>query len=70
MNLTGCLVIGFLSPLADVRGAFTPESRALIFAGFLGGYTTFSTFGNETMNLLRTGEHLPALVNVAAQVGI
>ena len=41
VNLTGCLVIGFLSQLADARGAFTPESRALIFAGFLGGYTTF-----------------------------
>ncbi len=70
VNLTGCLIIGFLSHLSDTRGAFTPESRALIFVGILGGYTTFSTFGNETMNFLRTGEHLSALVNVAAQVGI
>jgi CrcB protein len=63
VNLIGCFVIGFLSQLADTRGVFSPESRALIFIGFLGGFTTFSTFGNESVNLLRDGENLYALVN-------
>jgi fluoride exporter len=47
-------VIGFLSELAEEHGLFTAEARAFVFIGILGGFTTFSTFGNETMNLLRT----------------
>jgi CrcB protein len=68
VNLTGCLAIGFLSQLADLRGVFTAEARALVFIGVLGGFTTFSTFGNETMNFLREGEPWPALLNVGAHV--
>lgn len=68
VNLAGCFVVGFLSYLADVRGVFTPETRAFVFIGLLGGFTTFSTFGNETMNLLRDGENTYALANVGAHV--
>ena len=68
VNLIGCFVIGFLSHLAESRGAFTPESRAFLFIGILGGFTTFSSFGNETMNLLRDGESFNALANVGANV--
>ena len=68
VNLIGCFVIGFLSQLAETRGAFTPESRALIFIGLLGGFTTFSAFGNDTINLLRDGETFNALANVGANV--
>jgi CrcB protein len=64
----GCFVIGFLSQLAEARGAFTPESRAFIFIGILGGFTTFSSFGNDTINLLRGGETFNALANVGANV--
>jgi fluoride exporter len=70
VNLIGCLVIGFLSQLADTRGVFTPETRALVFIGFLGGFTTFSTFGNESVNLLRDGENLFALVNTGLHIGV
>lgn len=65
VNLAGCFVIGFLSQLAETRGVFTPETRALVFVGFLGGFTTFSTFGNESLNLLRAGENAYALLNAA-----
>ena len=68
VNLLGCLVIGFLSQLADLRGVFTPEGRLFVFVGILGGFTTFSTFGNDTMNFLRGGEGLSALLNVGAHI--
>lgn len=68
VNLIGCFVIGFLSHLAETRGAFTPETRALVFIGVLGGFTTFSSFGNDTFNLLRDGETVNALANVGANV--
>ncbi|MDL1911496.1 fluoride efflux transporter CrcB [Chloroflexi bacterium CFX6] len=68
VNLIGCFVIGFLSQLAESRGAFTPESRALVFIGVLGGFTTFSSFGSDTLNLLRDGETFNALANVGANV--
>ncbi|MCS6774129.1 MAG: fluoride efflux transporter CrcB [Anaerolineae bacterium] len=68
VNVLGCLLIGFLSYLAEARSAFTPELRALVFTGILGGFTTFSTFSNETFNLLRGGEGLSALLNLVAHV--
>ncbi len=68
VNLIGCFVIGFLSQLAETRGAFTSESRAFVFIGILGGFTTFSSFGNDTLNLLRDGETFNALANVGANV--
>jgi len=68
VNLIGCFVIGFLSQLAEARGVFTSETRALVFVGVLGGFTTFSSFGNDTINLLRDGEMFNALANVGANV--
>ncbi|PYV41862.1 MAG: hypothetical protein DMG06_15795 [Acidobacteria bacterium] len=68
MLISRCLVIGFLSQLAEARGVFMAESRAFVFIGVLGGFTTFSTFSNETMNLLRDGERLLAVVNIAAHL--
>jgi CrcB protein len=68
VNLAGCAAIGFLSQLAESRGLFTGEMRVLIFVGILGGFTTFSAFGNETINLWREGANAIAAANVAAQV--
>lgn len=68
VNAAGCLIIGLISQLADVRGVFTPEARLLIFVGVLGGFTTFSTFGNETFNLAQDGQTLPSLLNIAAHL--
>ena len=66
VNLIGCLAIGFFSQLAETRGVFTAELRTLIFIGVLGGFTTFSAFGNETINLWRDGENSLAVTNIAA----
>jgi len=68
VNLMGCFVIGFLAQLAEAHGVFTSESRSFVFIGILGGFTTFSSFGNETMNLFRDGETFNALANVGANV--
>jgi len=68
VNLIGCFVIGFLSQLAETRGVFTSESRALVFIGILGGFTTFSSFGNDTINLIREGELINGLLNVGTNV--
>ena len=68
VNLIGCFLIGFLSQLAETRGVFTAESRTFVFIGILGGFTTFSAFGNETMNLWRDGQNTLAIANVAANV--
>lgn len=68
VNFLGCLAIGFLSQLAETRGFFTAETRTLIFIGVLGGFTTFSAFSNETMNLWREGENLLAALNVSAHL--
>ena len=68
VNLTGCLIIGFCSQLVDARGFFSTEARVLIFIGILGGFTTFSTFGNETMNLLREREFFVAFANMTAHL--
>jgi fluoride exporter len=68
VNLFGCFIIGILSQLVESRGVFTPETRALVFIGILGGFTTFSSFGNDTLNLLHDGKTFNALANVGANV--
>jgi fluoride exporter len=68
VNVCGCFVIGFLSHVAEAREMFTAQSTALVFIGFLGGLTTFSTFGNETVNLLRGSEHVTALAYVGSHL--
>ncbi|HNX05830.1 MAG TPA: fluoride efflux transporter CrcB [Opitutales bacterium] len=54
VNITGCLLIGLLSGLFVAR-AFHPSAGLLMITGVLGGFTTFSAFGLETLNLLSGG---------------
>lgn len=68
VNILGCFCIGFQSELFDTRSLISPDTRAFLTVGILGGFTTFSAFGNETMNLIREGEAALALMNVGAQV--
>jgi len=68
VNVTGCLAIGVLGAMAEARGILSPEARVFLLIGILGGFTTFSSFGYETIQLLRDGEALPALANVLLQV--
>jgi fluoride exporter len=68
VNMLGCLLIGLLAQVSDARGIFSAEVRLLIFIGLLGGFTTFSSFGYETVQLMRDGEFLYALANAVLQV--
>ena len=68
INVSGCFAIGFLGVMGQERFLIGPMTRLLLMVGILGGYTTFSSFGYETMALLREGSGLLALVNVAGQV--
>lgn len=64
VNVLGCFVIGFLSYLSYNRSFFTPEVRLFLIIGFLGAFTTFSSFSNETLNLIRDGEWIKGLMNI------
>jgi CrcB protein len=55
VNVLGCFVIGGLASLVEHHDLFSPLARLLLFTGFLGGFTTFSAFGYETVFLLRRG---------------
>ena len=68
VNVLGCLAAGILAGVIEKHDIFTPYTRLLLFSGFLGGFTTFSAFGLETMFLIRRGEILVAGANVALSV--
>jgi CrcB protein len=60
VNVIGCLAIGLLGGWADNAELFSPSARLFLLLGLLGGFTTFSTFGYETMALLRDKQLLAA----------
>lgn len=68
VNILGCLVIGLLAGMNETRGMLTAEVRAFLMIGILGGFTTFSTFGYESFQLLRDGQAVVATVNILIQV--
>jgi CrcB protein len=70
VNILGCFVIGCLNGLAETRQMLSPELRLFLLIGVLGGFTTFSTFGYETMALLRDSQIGAALANVLVQVTV
>lgn len=65
VNLLGSLVIGFLWGISESRN-ISPNYRSFVFIGLLGGFTTFSTYALETLNLLRENEVRQALTNMVA----
>ena len=68
VNILGCFLIGFLSGLSENRQLFNPETRMLLFVGFLGGFTTFSTFGYEVFNFARDGQIISSLSNLVLHI--
>lgn len=68
VNVIGCLVAGVLAGLAEKHGFLSPDTRLLLFTGVLGGFTTFSAFGLETMFLLKRGDIWVAGANIVVSV--
>jgi fluoride exporter len=68
INLTGCLLLGFIGQLTVNRMLISSELRIAIAVGLFGGYTTFSSFGWETAKMLEDGEWLRASTYVGASV--
>ena len=68
VNVVGCAIAGVLAGLSERFGVLSPDVRLFLFTGILGGFTTFSAFGLETVLLLRRGEWLVACSNMALSV--
>jgi fluoride exporter len=66
INVIGCFLIGLLTPLVGQR----PAWFVFVVPGILGGFTTFSAFGYETLKLAEAGRGVLAAVYVAASVGL
>ena len=60
VNITGCFAIGLVLGLTEQRDWLSREARLLLVTGVLGSYTTFSAFGWETFDLLRSDEFVRA----------
>ncbi|NPA48938.1 MAG: fluoride efflux transporter CrcB [Thermodesulfobacteria bacterium] len=68
VNVTGSFFLGFLMTLAAETLVISPNLRLLLAIGFLGSYTTFSTFAYETNSLLESNKILEATLNVGLSV--
>ena len=64
VNFIGCFTIGLLMTLFDERLLVQPNFRLFLTVGILGGFTTFSTFSYETVEMIKAGDFLPACLNV------
>jgi len=70
VNFSGTFFLALLFFVFLDRGYFGPELRTFLFIGVFGGYTTFSTFGLETTNFLRSGQYWLATLNVSLNAGL
>lgn len=67
VNIIGCFLFGFVWQLGEGRMLIRAETRTIILTGFMGAFTTFSTFIFESGGLIEDGRYLPALANVGFQ---
>jgi fluoride exporter len=67
VNILGCLLIGVVFGLSD-KGNLSQEWRLFLATGVLGGFTTFSAFSNETVNMLRDGQFWYAAAYILSSI--
>jgi CrcB protein len=68
VNVFGCFLFGLIAGLATSRGPVGPTGRAFLLVGVLGGFTTYSSFAFESVELVRTAQLAAAAFNVAGQL--
>ena len=68
VNVVGCVAFGAIVGAAEHRFVLTPEARAFLLIGILGGFTTFSSYTFETFTLMQDGQFAAAAFNIAGQV--
>ncbi len=67
VNMLGCLFFGIVTGLFEERLGFPPEMRLFILTGFMGAFTTFSTYMFESTTLVKSGQWVMAALNVGGQ---
>jgi CrcB protein len=70
VNVVGCLLIGVLAVLAENSRILTPDTRNFLIVGILGAFTTFSTFGYESMTMLKNGLTTAFALNIGLQLAL
>ncbi len=69
VNISGCFLMGLLFIILQERfNGIAPQLRSFLLIGTLGGYTTFSSFSMETLNLFENGDWLSAALNILLTV--
>ena len=70
VNLIGCFLLGYLATLTVERWPVSATVRTALLVGFLGAFTTFSTFGMDSLNLVRDGALGRGVLNIVLSVGL
>ena len=70
VNILGCLAVGFLGGLLDLKQIMGPSQRLFLMVGVLGGFTTVAAFAYDTVGLFHGSEYLRASLNVLANIGL
>ena len=68
VNILGCLLIGIIFGISERANVLSMETRLFLTVGFCGGFTTFSTFANESLAMLRDGNFLYVALYAAGSV--
>lgn len=67
VNIIGCFLFGLVWTLSDERGLIPAQGRLVILVGFMGAFTTFSTFIFESFQIVRDAEWLKMMLNIFGQ---
>jgi fluoride exporter len=70
VNMLGCFLVGVIAELIRVRVDWQGNVRLFLMVGILGGFTTFSAYGWETLALMQSGKYMAALSNAVGQVAV